>query len=165
MDDEDFLMKPREIKAVVLSLKCRCRQDRCLGLSRIRFTYVALLLVLATSCIPQLAWSQAPSAPQAPVPDPDTRLQQKPPGRQRLAQGQEYVFRPELTNPEYGECLQLEKNWKSLWTNYAQVYEQTRWMPPNSPQYVQTTYYLQQLKMQLDAAWNTFSKCIHFPRR
>jgi hypothetical protein len=150
----------------MVSLKSNRRQRRCPSLLGIRFIYVTLVLFVATSCIPLLAWGQVPVAPQAPVPGPDSRQQQRPPGQQKPPPGKEYVFRPELTNPEFGECLQLEKNWKTLWGNYTQIYEQTRWMHPSSPQYAQTTYYLQQLKMQLDAVWNTFStKCIHFPRR
>jgi len=78
----------------------------------------------------------------------------------------EYAFRPNLTNPEYGECLQLEKGWQGLWQRYAQFYQSLQGMSPSDPQYSQTVYFMQQLKNQLDAAWNDFSsKCIYFPRR
>lgn len=81
-------------------------------------------------------------------------------------QSLEYAFRPDLSNPEYGECLQLEKQWKALWANYTQYYNQARMMYPGNPQYAQITYYLQNLKPQLDAAWNAFSgKCVYFPKR
>jgi hypothetical protein len=77
----------------------------------------------------------------------------------------EYAFRPDLSNPEYGQCLQLEKQWKSLWNTYNQYYQQARTMPPNSAEHSQTAYYLQQLRMQMDTAWNNFSsRCIYFRR-
>lgn len=131
----------------------------------LRLIDVTFILVVALMCAPNLTWGQVPTAPQAPVPGPAPS--QRPSVRQQQpSRPPEYAFRPDLTNPEFGECLQLEKNWKALWGNYTQMYEQTRWMQPNSPQYVQTTYYLQQLKMQLDDAWNAFSsRCIYFPRR
>jgi len=80
----------------------------------------------------------------------------------------EYAFRPDLTNPEYGECLRLEKNWQALWQRYAQAYQQFMMMRPNDPQYRQMAAYAQGIKQQLDAAWNAFSgKCVYFspPRR
>lgn len=78
----------------------------------------------------------------------------------------EYAFRPDLTNPEYGECLQLERNWKNLYHKYYQMYSYVRTMSPGDPQYAQTAYYVQHLKSQLDMAWNSFSsKCVYFPRR
>lgn len=141
------------------------RQGRCLVLLKRRCFHVALLLVVATMCIPQPTLSQVPYPPQAPIPGA-TPLPRPYSGPQQPRQPQEYAFRPDLSNPEYGECLQLEKNWKALWERYAQMYQQTRWIYPGNPQYAQTTYYLQQLKMQLDGAWYAFSsRCIYFPRR
>ncbi|MDQ1237959.1 MAG: hypothetical protein QG577_143 [Thermodesulfobacteriota bacterium] len=79
---------------------------------------------------------------------------------------QEYAFRPDLSNPEFGNCLQLEKNWKALWERYTNYYEQVRMMHPGSPQFGQATRILQHMKMELDAAWNAFQgQCIYFPRR
>lgn len=79
---------------------------------------------------------------------------------------QEYAFRPDLSNPEFGNCLQLEKNWKALWERYTNYFQQVRMMHPGSPQFGQATRILQQMKMELDHAWNAFrSQCIYFPRR
>jgi hypothetical protein len=138
---------------------------RCFGLLGLKLLHIAFVLVVVSVCIPKLTWGQVPSTPQAPVPGLE-RAQRPSIVQQKPHQSQEYAFRPDLTNPEFGECLQLEKNWKVLWGRYTQMYEQTRWMHPSNSQYIQTTYYLQQLKMQLDAAWNTFSsRCIYFPTR
>jgi hypothetical protein len=75
----------------------------------------------------------------------------------------EYAYRPDLSNPEFGECLQLEKRWQSLWQSYAQAYQTATSMTPRHPQYQQQASYVNSLKAQLDAAWNAFSKCIYFP--
>jgi hypothetical protein len=119
---------------------------------------------------------QAPVVPgqpgyaQQPVPQPQMQMQQPYPTQQPGAQPQgealEYAFRPDLTNPEFGMCLQLEKNWKGLWERYYQLYHQARMMNPNDPQYAQLAYYLNVLKSQLDTAWYEFSsRCVYFPRR
>ena len=40
----------------------------------------------------------------------------------------------------------------------------TQWMNQRDPNYVQMTYQLRDLKLQLDAAWHAFSsRCIYFP--
>jgi len=141
---------------------------------------LAALFIIAPAAI----YAQAPYPPQAPVAPPmpgaqqqyapqrqPQRQPQQPPRRQQTqppAQDQrnEYAYRPDLTNPEFGECLNLEKNWQGLWQRYAEMYEGARWMNPQDPQYAQTAWYLQHLKGQLDAAWYTFSsKCIYFPQR
>lgn len=88
-----------------------------------------------------------------------------PPGTPQQKMPSEYAFRPDLSNPEYGNCLQLEKNWKALWHRYNQYYNQVQMMNPGHPQFGPTTRYLQGMKLELDAAWNTFrSNCIYFPR-
>lgn len=106
--------------------------------------------------------------PQAPVqqqPAPGMPMQpQQPPGQG--SGSLEYAFRPDLTNPEFGVCLNLEKQWKDLWQHYYQLYSQIRTMNPNDPRYARLTYYAQGMKAQLDAAWNDFSsRCVYFPQR
>jgi hypothetical protein len=97
-------------------------------------------------------------APQAPSGQPYPGAQQQQPMR--------YAFRPELSNQQYGECLGLERNWKNLWQQYAQGYRQAQSMNTSDPRYVQMTYYLANLRSQVDAAWNAFSgKCIYFRSR
>lgn len=77
----------------------------------------------------------------------------------------EYAFRPDLSNPEYGNCLQWERNWKTLWYRYSEYYNQVRMMHPGDQRFGPATRYLQSMKMELDAAWNTFrNNCIYFPR-
>lgn len=83
---------------------------------------------------------------------------------QQPQQPQEYAFRPNLSNPEYGECLNLERRWQSLWQTYYQLYNQARTMNPSDPQYAQTANYVNYMKSQLDAAWAQFSgRCVYFP--
>lgn len=141
---------------------------------------LATLFMIAPATI----YAQAPYPPQAPMApaqpgpqpqyspqrQPQMQPQQAPQGQQAQPPGQsqqgEYAFRPNLTNPEYGECLNLEKNWQGLWRRYAEMYEGARWMSPQDPQYAQTAWYLQHLKSQMDAAWYTFSsRCVYFPQR
>jgi hypothetical protein len=122
-----------------------------------------VLMALGTGA----AWSQAPypmQAPQAPEGPPP---QAGPPGApQEQQRPLEYAFRPDLTNPEYGECLQLEKSWQALWQSYAQAYQTIMSMSPQHPQYQQMAAYVNNLKSRLDTAWNTFSsKCVYFPPR
>jgi hypothetical protein len=89
-----------------------------------------------------------------------------PPPNQQAQQPIEYAFRPNLSNPEYGECLNLEKRWKNLWQTYYQLYNQTRMMNPSDPQYAQMANYVNHMKRQLDAAWADFSgRCVYFPNR
>ncbi len=104
---------------------------------------------------------QGRPAPQYRHPAPARPPQQSQQGGQ---QRYEYAFRPELTNPEYGQCLGLEKNWKNLWQQYAQGYRQAQMLNPQDPRYAQMSYYLVDLKRRLDAAWYQFSiRCIYFP--
>jgi len=106
-----------------------------------------------------------PNAPVQPQPVPSVPAQPQPVPQQQ-DQALEYAFRPDLTNPEFGQCLNLEKQWKDLWQRYYQIYSQVRMMNPNDPQYAQATYYATTMKSQLDAAWNDFSsRCVYFPRR
>jgi hypothetical protein len=134
-------------------------------------------IVLSLLCLlPAVSWAQAPSGIQPPIVQPAPGRQPLPqpprqqpiqqPAQQQPQQPQEYAFRPDLTNPQFGECLNLEKNWKALWQRYAQEYQRFRMMNPSDSQYQQMAYYLQGLKQQLDAAWNSFSEqCVYFPRR
>jgi hypothetical protein len=121
-----------------------------------------ILLVLLLAAIPSIALGQVPYPSQSPPAQPLGPPQQVPGPQQ---QPMEYAFRPELTNPEFGECLNLEKVWRAAWQRYAQEYQRARMMNPSDPQYAQMTYYLRNLKQQLDASWQAFSgKCIYFPR-
>lgn len=108
---------------------------------------------------PQIPGQAGPGVQYAPAPP------QAPPQPQQQAP-LEYAFRPNLTNPEYGECLNLEKSWQAIWNRYYQEYQRMAWMNQSDPQYQQTAFYLQTMKQQLDAAWNNFSsRCVYFPRR
>jgi len=114
--------------------------------------------------MPVTAWCQVPGYPQVqpaqPMPGPTG------PPVQQQQRPQEYVFRPDLTNPEYGECLGLERNWQAMWHRYTQEYQRVVMMNPRDPNYGQMTRYLQGLKQQLDQAWGIFSsKCVYFPTR
>lgn len=129
------------------------------------FFVISMILLSAPS-----AESQIPHAPQIPAPTaPGVQYapgpQQAPPQAQQQ-QPLEYAFRPNLTNPEYGECLNLEKSWQAIWSRYYQEYQRMASMNQNDPQYQQMTFYLQTMKRQLDAAWNNFSsRCVYFPQR
>lgn len=96
-----------------------------------------------------------PSQSQVPV-------QPAPQGQQPLT----YAFRPDLTNPEYGQCLQMEKQWKDLWHQYYQQYENyRRWGHADPTQVSIWQYTLTSLRQQLDQAWQAFSsRCIYFPQ-
>ena len=84
---------------------------------------------------------------------------------QQQQQPLEYAFRPDLSNPEYGACLNLEKRWKALYQNYYSAYNQARMMNPRDPQYAQMANYVNSMKAQMDAAWADFSgRCVYFPR-
>ncbi len=126
-----------------------------------RSEFVPFLIILVVFLLPTIACSQAPYYPQAPAqPMPG---QQPAPGPQMPS---EYAFRPDLTNPQYGECLGLERNWQGLWQRYAMEYQRAMAMNPRSPEYAEMTRYMQGLKQQLDQAWNIFSsRCIYFPTR
>jgi hypothetical protein len=116
---------------------------------------------------PPLATRPQP-APQQQAPNPGSQALQPVPQQQQAQPGGqplEYAFRPNLTNPEFGMCLKLEKNWKALWNTYYQLYSQLRMMNPNDPRYAQMVRYAYGVKAQLDAAWQNFSsRCIYFPR-
>jgi len=126
---------------------------------------LAIMVALLHGMTIPTALAQAPySAPGQYRSAPD----QARPGRgvPQAEMPQEYAFRPDLSNPEFGNCLQLEKNWKGLWDRYTNYYHQVAMMHPGSPQFGQATRVLQHMKMELDAAWNAFSsQCIYFPRR
>ncbi|MBM3302194.1 MAG: hypothetical protein FJY85_19865 [Deltaproteobacteria bacterium] len=143
-------------------------------------SFLAVLLALAM--ISGGVWAQGPLPMQPPVaPSPPgyqttprarppvQREPQRPaqrPGAQPEGERLEYAFRPDLTNPEFGMCLQLEKNWRGLYERYYQLYHQARMMNPQDPQYAQFAYYLNTLKSQLDTTWYEFSsRCVYFPRR
>jgi hypothetical protein len=116
------------------------------------FLFVTILMI----AIPAAAFGQAFQAPP-PMLAPPPAQQNQPPA--------EYAFRPDLTNPQFGECLQLEKNWKMLWQRYAQEYQRAQMINPRDPNYAQVSYYMRSLKAQLDAAWQNFSsRCVYFPQ-
>ncbi len=120
-----------------------------------RSEFLPFLVIAMILSVPMIACAQAPAQPmpgQQPAPGP-----QMP---------REYAFRPDLTNPQYGECLGLERNWQGLWQRYAMEYQRAMAMNPRSPEYAEMTRYMQGLKQQLDQAWNIFSsRCIYFPTR
>ena len=119
------------------------------------------LLCLMLAVISSGGLAQAPYPPQT-GPPPGAPA---PPMRQAPQdQPTEYAYRPDLTNPQFGQCLQMEKQWRHLWEQYYQYYHQHRMMNPADPAYTQLTWHLRNLKQQLDAAWNQFSsQCIYFP--
>ncbi len=115
--------------------------------------------------VPQAPQIQ-PSGPQFPPQSPPRATPQRGPVQPPQQMPEEYAFRPNLTNPEFGECLQLERNWKTLWNSYYQAYYHAQSLPPSDPQYRQMAAYVNSLRYQLDAAWSAFSqKCIYFPRQ
>jgi hypothetical protein len=125
-----------------------------------------LFVILGVPYVLDPAVAQVPYVPQAPVPQqaPQAapRQQPAPVDQQRSL---EYAFRPDLSNPEYGECLNLERHWKTLWNSYTQSYQQAAMMHPSDPRYAQMASYVNSLRQQLDAAWNNFSsRCVYFPR-
>jgi hypothetical protein len=130
------------------------------------------LVIVALASIPLMGFQftnaqypMAPSPPQGPpagYPQQQAPFQQPQPQPQPLA----YAFRPNLTNPEYGQCLGMEKRWQSLYQSYYALYNQARGMNPSDPQYAQTANYVNYMKSQLDSAWAEFSgKCVYFPER
>jgi hypothetical protein len=133
--------------------------DAMIDARRLRLIVITLFLVAVATA---LVSAQVPYPPPPLAPPPAQPGQMAPDPQQPL----EYAFRPDLTNPQFGECLNLEKNWKMLWQRYAQEYQRARMMSPQDPQYAQMSYYLRGLKAQLDAAWQNFSSnCVYFPRR
>ncbi len=142
-----------------LALERNRQIDAMINVKKPRLIVITLLLVAIAAAVVS---AQALIRPAADASAPPAQ-----PGQQALGPQQqlEYAFRPDLTNPQFGECLNLEKNWKMLWQQYAQTYQQARWMNPQDPQYAQMSYYLRNLKNQLDAAWQNFSsRCVYFPR-
>jgi hypothetical protein len=122
-----------------------------------------ILLIFLLIAIPAGISAQAPYPAQSRPTQPMQPPQQVPGAQQQ--QPAEYAFRPDLTNPEFGECLNLEKTWQAAWQRYVQEYQRVRWMNSRDPQYAQMTYYLRTLKQQLDAAWQNFSgRCVYFPK-
>lgn len=129
---------------------------------------MAVMVFLGSLFFPQQAGSQAPfqGVPQAPPIQPMQRQPQRVPVQPPQQIPSEYAYKPNLSNPEFGECLQLERNWKTLWNSYYQAYYHAQSMRPSDPQYQQMAAYVNNLRYQLDAAWSNFSqKCIYFPRR
>jgi len=140
-----------------------------------RPSLAALVLGMVLGAVPMSAWCQAPGYPQAqpapvyPQPQPAQPMQppaQAPPVQQQQQAPGEYAFRGDLTNPEFGECLALERTWQANWYRYAAEYRRAIMMNPKDPNYPQMTRYIQGLRQQLDQSWNIFSsKCIYFPSR
>jgi hypothetical protein len=128
--------------------------------------YGTAFVVIAVLCSILFLGLGFPCA-QYPAPQPYPQgppMGRQPQPNQQPQQPLEYAFRPNLSNPEYGECLNLEKNWKNLWQTYYQLYNQTRMMNPSDPQYAQMANYVNHMKMRLDAAWADFSgRCVYFP--
>ncbi|MGC8659323.1 MAG: hypothetical protein ACP5U1_09635 [Desulfomonilaceae bacterium] len=125
-----------------------------------------ITLLLALLSVPLIGIATPSAQYSGPPPGPPTGYappQQMAPYQQQ--QPLEYAFRPNLTNPEYGECLNLEKRWKALYQAYYSAYSQARMMNPRDPQYAQMANYVNSMKAQMDAAWNDFSgRCVYFPR-
>lgn len=150
-------------------------------INRTAFGKKGLILFLILSFVPTLAliatpdeagsqtqFQGVPQAPQIQQPGPRQMTPQRPSAPQQAPQQMEseYAFRPNLSNPEFGECLQLERNWKTLWNSYYQAYYHAQSMRPSDPQYQQMAAYVNNLRYQLDAAWANFSqRCVYFPRR
>ncbi len=129
-------------------------------LEKMKMAFIFLTFLVAAT--PVALFAQGPYPGQSPLPARPIGPPQQVPVPQQ--QPSEYAFRPDLTNPEFGECLQLEKAWQAAWQRYAQEYQRHRWMNPSDPQYPQMTYYVRNLKQQLDATWQTFSgRCVYFP--
>ena len=134
----------------------------------------ALVFGVMFGAAPMSAWCQAPGYPPAqpapvyPQPQPPQTMQPLtpgPPGQQGPTTG-EYAFRGDLTNPQYGECLQLERIWQGNWYRYAAEYQRAVMMNPKDPNFPEMTRYIQGLKQQLDQSWNIFcGKCVYFPSR
>jgi hypothetical protein len=134
--------------------------------SAIAFTAI---VIVGVSVLTFAQWPNAPQAPEPPqVAPPGSRQAPPPPqsGGVRQERPLEYAFRPELTNEEYGRCLKMEKHWKGLWQRYYDYYRQFAYASSQDPSYAQASYHLNQLKQELDAAWNAFSgQCVYFPAR
>jgi hypothetical protein len=132
---------------------------------RMRSWLTAVLAFTAIMAITAgIALAQGPYPMQAPPAQTGPPPGAAPPGPAQQQQPLEYAFRPDLTNPEYGECLQLERNWRTLWQRYAQAYQTAMTLTPSHPQYQQQVAYVNGLKAQLDASWSAFSgKCVYFP--
>ena len=133
-----------------------------------------LLLGMVLGAMPISAWCQAPvypqpqpapGYPQVPPAQPMQPSAPGPPAQQQRMPG-EYAFRADLTNPQYGECLGLERTWQANWHRYAAEYQRAMMINPKDPTYPQVTLFIQGLRQQLDQSWNIFSsKCIYFPTR
>ncbi len=126
------------------------------------------MLVAPNEAGSQAPFQGVPQAPQFEQPGPRQMTPQQRSAPQQAPQQMEseYAFRPNLSNPEFGECLQLERNWKTLWNYYYQAYSHAQSMRPSDPQYQQMAAYVNNLRYQLDAAWSNFSqRCVYFPRR
>lgn len=140
---------------------------------------LATVLTLGALMLPVRSNAQSPYEQQAPYPYPGpagTQYPAQPPSGGQMPYGPppgvppqqqrplEYAFRPDLTNPQFGECLVLEKNWRTLWETYYLRYQQAQALSPQDPRLAQMSYYLADLKRRLDYAWQLFSsKCIYYP--
>ncbi len=77
---------------------------------------------------------------------------------------QKYAYRPDLTNPQYGQCLKMEEQYWKMWEEYNQLYQTANTMYPGDPRYARITRYLQGLSQRMNQAWSAFSsRCIYFP--
>ena len=106
-----------------------------------RPSFAALVLGMVFGAMSMQAWCQAPGYPQAqpapayPQPQPAQPMQPPapgPPAQQQQMPG-EYAFRGDLTNPQYGECLALERTWQANWYRYAAEYQRAIMMNPKDP--------------------------------
>ena len=124
---------------------------------------IALALIVLIWQIPAAA--QNPYLPQQPAPPP--AMPQPVPQPQSPGQGPLlYDFRPGMSNQQYGRCLWLEKNWKTLWERYESGYRQAQSLNPQDPRYAEIARELANVKQQLDTAWKTLTEeCIYFPDR
>ncbi|MBI5570515.1 MAG: hypothetical protein HY914_11275 [Desulfomonile tiedjei] len=126
---------------------------------------IALIVIAEISQGP--ASAQNPYVPQRPVVPPPSAMPQLSPQPQPQGQGPLlYDFRPGMSNAQYGRCLWLEKNWKTLWERYESGYRQAQSLNPQDPRYAEIGRDLANLKQQLDAAWQTLTdECIYFHDR
>jgi hypothetical protein len=132
------------------------------------------MILTVCAILSAAAWAQAPYG-QPPLPPggqgyqpmiPQQPMQPGPPAAPQQEQPSEYAFRPDLTNPQFGQCLQMEKQWQALWNQYYHFYDQHRMMNPADDSYRAMTQYVLSLRQQLDQAWAAFSaQCIYFPSR
>jgi hypothetical protein len=130
---------------------------------------LSLMLLQISAALAQMQY-QPTMPPQTPILPPQQmypgtpgQAQSVPPNPPQGQGSVQYAFRPDLSNPEYGQCLQMEKQWKALYQRYYQEYERIRLY---GYQQGDSGAYLQSLRQQMDAAWNNFSsRCVYFPKQ